>query len=247
MASSFPIAPPSIKPTSAFEIFIMGEMKKMQQEVINLKNDLADKETRIAHLEAQLQEVDTKQQIQDAAQEATKKQLETVHQANTITEVKSENFVKEVLAVMKEDERVKCLDRYIRIGGLPDDWKMGTNPEESIEGYILEVDIIKERLSKVVPFVDLGDPTDIQIIGKQARVRYFDMEDKIKVMKQTRSLQGTSVWISDELTPLQLKNRAKELAKVREARKQGKWAVYRGGKAIISEFKNPKPPTKTWS
>ena len=119
-----------------------------------------------------------------------------MHQANTITEVKSENFVKEVLAVMKEDERVKCLEKYIRIGGLPDEWAKSTNPEEDIEGYILDVDITKERLSRVVPFVDLGEPTDIQIIGKQARVWYFDMEDKIKVMKQTRSLQGTSVWIS---------------------------------------------------
>ena len=106
MASSFPTAPPSIKPTSAWKIFIMGEMNKMQQEVINLKKDLADKETRVAYLEAQLKEVNTKQQIQEAAQEATKQQLETVHQANTITEVKSENFVKEVLAVMKEDEKV---------------------------------------------------------------------------------------------------------------------------------------------
>ena len=55
------------------------------------------------------------------------------------------------------------------------------------------------------------------------------------------------MWISNELTPIQLKNRAKELAKVKEARKEGKWAVYRGGKAIIGDFKNPPPPSKTWT
>ena len=79
------------------------------------------------------------------------------------------------------------------------------------------------------------------------RLEVVPKDDKIKVMKQTKSLQGTSVWISDELTLIQLKNRAKELAKVREARKEGKWAVYRGGKAIIRDFKNPPPPSKTWT
>ena len=130
---------------------------------------------------------------------------------------------------------------------MPEGWSVGTSTDEQLEGYILDVDIIKERLGKVVPFINLGDPTDIQIKGKQARVCYCDIDDKIKVMKQTRSLQCTSVWISDELTPLQLKNRAKELVKVREAREQGKWAVYRGGKAIIRDFKNPPPLSKTWT
>ncbi|KAI5059163.1 hypothetical protein GOP47_0025482, partial [Adiantum capillus-veneris] len=42
-----------------------------------------------------------------------------------------------------------------------------------------------------------------------------------------------------ELTLLQLKHKSEELKKVHEARKQGKWAIYRGGKAIIQEFRNP--------
>ena len=116
--------------------------------------------------------------------------------------------------------------KVIRIGGLPDDW-MQTALEDD-EEYMLPTDIWKLKLEKVVPFVDLGDPDFIDIKGKQAVVSYETMEEKIKVMKQTKSLQGTKVWISDELTPLQLKERASELAKVREARNEG-----RGGKALI--------------
>ena len=248
MASNPPPLPPIIKPQSPWEIYIMGELKKLQQEVSTLKTELTHKETkiasqeiRIAGLEAQLQDIQNKQEIQAvAAQEATQ-QLQETQQGSTTTQVKSGNFVNEVLSVLKENERAKSLENYVRIGGLPEGWSIGTNTNEELEGYILDVDIIKERLTKVVPFIDLGDPTDIEIKGKQARVRYYDMMDKIKVMKHTESLQGTSVWISDELTPLQLKNRAGELAKVREARKQGKWAVYRGGKAIIRDFKGPPP------
>ena len=44
-----------------------------------------------------------------------------------------------------------------------------------------------------------------------------------------------------ELTMEQLKSKGEELKKVREARASGKWAVYRGGKAIIQDFRTPKP------
>lgn len=46
--------------------------------------------------------------------------------------------------------------------------------------------------------------------------------------------------MADELTPLQLKSKKQELAKVYEARKQGKWAIYRYGKTLIVEFQTPK-------
>lgn len=230
----------------------MGELKKLQQEVAILKTELVQKEikicnqqTRIDDLEARLQDIQSKQEVQEAAQKLCVENSEATQPENT--QVKSEIFVNEVLSVLKENERVKSIEKNVRIGGLPEGWSIGTNSDEQLEGYIIDADILKERLSRVVPFVDLGEPTDIQIKGKQAIVRYFDIDDKVKVMKQAKSLQGTSVWISDELTPLQLKNRPKELAKMREARKQGKWAVYRGGKAIIRDFKSPTPFSKTWT
>lgn len=53
--------------------------------------------------------------------------------------------------------------------------------------------------------------------------------------------QGEKLWIAEELTSNQLKNKSQELKKMREAREQGKWAVFRGGNAIIQEFRTPKP------
>ena len=94
--------------------------------------------------------------------------------------------------------------KIIRIGGLSDDW---TQTEIEEEEYKTETDIWKEKLVQAVPFVDLGDPIYIRVKGKQAVVSYDTLEEKRIVMKQTKSLKGTKVWISDELTPLQLKNR----------------------------------------
>ena len=129
----------------------------------------------------------------------------------------------------------------IRICGLPSGWDRENIALEMEEDYILETDVLKAQLSKVVPFVNLGDPSLIIVKGTQARVSYSYKAEKIAVMQQTRSLKGTKVWIADELTPLQLKNRPEELAKVGEERKNGKWSVYRGGKAVINEFRTPQP------
>ncbi|KAI5078440.1 hypothetical protein GOP47_0006111 [Adiantum capillus-veneris] len=63
----------------------------------------------------------------------------------------------------------------------------------------------------------------------------------MKLLCQSRLLKGKKIWIAEELTTNQLKSKASELKKMHEARKQGKWAVYRNGKAIIQEFQNPKP------
>ena len=110
--------------------------------------------------------------------------------------------------------------------------------DEEIEKdiYVPEHEILERKVKQAIPFVDIGEPT-ITIKGKHVVFRYSDLQEKIKVMKQTRSLQGTKVWMADELTPLQLKSKKQELAKVQEARKQGKWVVYRYGNRGVSDTK----------
>ncbi|KAH7444147.1 hypothetical protein KP509_02G066800 [Ceratopteris richardii] len=129
--------------------------------------------------------------------------------------------------INKKDEQIARLQQKL-------DETQGNSKQTGTESPN-KVDLATQ-LSEVVPFINLGSPVFITPKGTQARVSYFDMSDKIAVMKQAKSLQGTKVWIADELTPLQLKNRQAELTKVREARKNGKWAVYRGGQAIIRDF-----------
>lgn len=223
-----PIPPPLSRPTQ-WENYLLQELKKVQNELTLMKADMATKDEKIMRLEVQLQ-------IKEE-QEHTDKKEDDEAGTPPPTQV-THNLVKRVMSEMQERDEIESNKKVIRIGGMHDDWTQADVEEDE---YMTDTAIWKLKLAKAVPFVDLGDPCYISIKGKQAAVHYENMEEKIAVMKQTKSLQGTKVWISDELTPLQLKNRATELVKVREARKEGKWAVYRGGKAIIRDFKNPLP------
>lgn len=226
-----PPVPPPLSTPSTWENYLLQELRKIQHELTLIKADMATKDEKIMQLEAQLQ---IKEQ-----QDQTNKEETSEAGFNSSPAQVTDQLVTRVISEMKEKEQVQENKKTIRVGGMPDDWDKAAIEEEE---YMTTTTIWKLKLGKAVPFVDLGDPVYISIKGKQAALHYDTMEEKIAVMKQTKSLQGTKVWISDELTPLQLKNRPSELAKVREARKEGKWAVYRGGKALIREFKSPISP-----
>lgn len=234
--------PPPITKQSSWEMYLFQELKKLQGEVTNIKQELNNKDAQIADLQAQVKEMKTMQHTRETPPNQVNEAAEHTH--TEVNSLKSAHFTKEVISVIKEKEKVESIKSYIRVGGLPLGWDREDLDAEKQEDYILETDILKEQLTKVVPFVDIGEPTLIEVKGKQAILHYFDMREKINVMKQARSLQGTKVWIADELTLLQLKNRPTELRKVKEAREAGKWAVYRGGEAIIRDFYNKSPPPK---
>lgn len=234
-----PYIPPPLATPSSWETYLLQELRKLQDELSFVKADLAIKEEKLILLEAKLQVNNTQQQQmikeEDHEADTTQQDIKTPAQVNN-------QLVAEVISTIKEQDKMQENKKIIRIGGLSDDW---TQAEIKEEEYKTETDIWKEKLVQAVPFVDLGDPIYIRVKGKQAVVSYDTLEEKRTVMKQTRSLKGTKVWIQDELTPLQLKNRSNELARVRAARKEGKWAVYREGKALIREFKNPIPKEET--
>ena len=152
-------------------------------------------------------------------------------------------MVKTIIAEIKERDEQDYVKKEIRVGGLPDDWQ---TQEIINEGFceMSESEILEKRVKKAIPLVDIGEPSMVEIRGQHVVLRYRYLKEKIAVMKQTRALKGTKVWMADELTPLQLKSKKEELAKVHEARRQGKWAVYRFGKARIEDFKTPKAQEK---
>ena len=151
-------------------------------------------------------------------------------------------MVETVIAEIKERDSQDYVKKEIRIGGLPDGWQ--TKELEGDEDSIFESTRLETRLKKAIPLVDIGEPSMVEVKGQQVVIRYLYLKEKIAVMKQTRALKGTKIWMADELTPLQLKSKKDELAKVHEARRQGKWAVYRYGKALIEDFKTPKTQAK---
>lgn len=164
------------------------------------------------------------------------------NQVSSSTIAPPTQIVESVIAEINERNTQSWVKHEIRVGGLAEDW-LGVEVLEDYEIendiYVPEHEILERKLNRAIPFIDIGEPR-IEIKGKHVVLRYTDLQDKIKVMKQARSLKGTKVWMADELTPLQLKSKKQELAKVYEARKQGKWAVYRYGKALIEGFRTPK-------
>lgn len=240
-ASRLPPIPPPVNKPTPWEAYLMQELKKLQGELAALKQETIKKDEQINELKVQVQAMKTKQGEAREGPIPTTLQTETTNHVSKVNSINSQHFVKEVISAVKEKERMESNKKVIRVGGLPQGWDRADIAPELREDYILDTDVLTAQLSKVVPFVDLGDPISIIVKGTQAKVSYMDNNEKIAVMKQTRSLQGTNVWIADELTPLQLKNKSTELNKVKEARKNGKWAVYRGGQAIIKEFRTPPP------
>ena len=144
---------------------------------------------------------------------------------------------KKVEAAMQERKLQDSLSLKIRIGGLPPSpWSEEAKLDEAID-----------KLNKLLEPINI-EPDTISSLDDTGRVpvgqcilTFMDKEDWMKLLRQSHLLKGKKIWIAEELTTNQLKAKASELKKVYEARKQGKCAVYRGGRAIIQEFHTPKP------
>lgn len=119
-----------------------------------------------------------------------------------------------------------------RIGGLP---PVGFLREDTIEETIQKVNASLQSINI--------EPDHIESIvkGKNDHCTLIFKTKEDRILRQSHLLKGKNLWIAEELTSNQLKNKVFELKKMREARQQGKWAVLRGGKAIIQEFHTPKP------
>lgn len=224
-------SPKPVEKPSPWEKYLHDLISELQQSNEELRDELKQAKQQIKQLEQQII-IEEKQTA-----EIITKQVNQVS-----TSIQQENLVETVISEINERNDQDWIKKEIRVGGLREGWQeVEVLEDEEIEKdiFVPEHEILERKVSRAIPFIDIGEPS-VSIKGKHVILRYTDLQDKIKVMKQTHSLCGTKVWMADELTPLQLKSKKKELAKVYEARKQGKWAVYRYGKAIIEEFRNKK-------
>ena len=67
-----------------------------------------------------------------------------------LNSVDSPHFNKEVISVIIEKEMIEEKLNQVRIGGLPSGWDRENIALEMEEDYILETDVLKAQLSKVV-------------------------------------------------------------------------------------------------
>jgi hypothetical protein len=58
---------------------------------------------------------------------------------------------------------------------------------------------------------------------------------KYDILSQTCSLKGSRIYINEDLIPEDQAKLRKEVQKVKEARKEGKWAIIRNRKSIIRD------------
>ena len=191
-------------------------------------------------LKARLRKVEEAQAVGNASIHTGVKEVQTI---KTMLETQKENqeatnakIDKKVDAAMQEKKLQDALSLKVRIGGLPSLWPEDASLEDAITKLNTFLEPIKIKPETLSWLADRGKLPEGQCI-----LTFIDREDRVRLLQQSHLLKGKKVWIAEELTTNQLKAKASELKKVHEARKQGKWAVYRGGRAIIQEFRTPRP------
>ena len=65
--------------------------------------------------------------------------------------------------------------------------------------------------------------------------RFMDIDKEKAFLSKRRALKGEKIYLDDDLTPAQVTHRKENMPRVLDARKEGKWVVYRDGKVIITE------------
>ena len=71
--------------------------------------------------------------------------------------------------------------------------------------------------------------------GRLIRIKVSSIEHKYDILSKTSSLRGTRIFINEDLIPKDQVESRKEVQKVKEARKEGKWAIIRNRKVIIRD------------
>ncbi|KAI5057830.1 hypothetical protein GOP47_0027845 [Adiantum capillus-veneris] len=125
----------------------------------------------------------------------------------------------------------------VQIGGLPSSW---CTTNDTLREAIIKLNNILQTINIKPKAISWINDTNRQVPFKHCLLTLKEKEEQVRLLRQSHLLKGTKVWIVEELTMNQLKMKKQELKKVYEAQKQGKWAVYRGGKAIIQKFQTPK-------
>ena len=78
--------------------------------------------------------------------------------------------------------------------------------------------------------------------GRLIRVKVSSIDQKHDILSKTSSLKGTRIFINEDLI-LEDQAELREVQKVKEARKEGKWAIIRNRKVVI-RYRNQKDINK---
>ena len=79
--------------------------------------------------------------------------------------------------------------------------------------------------------------------GRLTWIKVSSTNHKYDILNKTSSLKGTGIFINEDLIPEDQTELRREVQKVKEARKEGKWEIIRNRKAIIRD-RNQKDSNK---
>jgi len=71
--------------------------------------------------------------------------------------------------------------------------------------------------------------------GRLIRIKVIFTDHKYDILSKTSSLKGTRIFINEDLIPEDQAELRKDVQKVKETRKEGKWAIIRNRKAGIHD------------
>ena len=71
--------------------------------------------------------------------------------------------------------------------------------------------------------------------AKALIIRFMDIDKKKAFLSKRKALKGEKIYLDDDLIPAQGAHRKENMPQVLDARKDGKWVVYKDGKVIIIE------------
>eukprot|EP00249_Psilotum_nudum_P014580 c24898_g1_i4 orf=58-840(+) len=85
----------------------------------------------------------------------------------------------------------------------------------------------------------------VKRVGQQVLLTFKSKAQRNATLARAHNLKHTKLWLAEDLTKAQLQQKKTELEKVRRARKEGLWAKYIDGAAVIRPFtkaKKMEPP-----
>ena len=115
----------------------------------------------------------------------------------------------------------------IRIGGISD-WQHENDTFDEainkIKAAIPAIDWSASPTDDKNDDEDESSPVNLSPRNGHVVITFNSKTLKKRILQQSYKLKGTKIWIAEELTRTQLKNKATKLAKVRAAREARKWA-----------------------
>lgn len=174
--------------------------------------------------------IQVEKEIKTFAEVAKQNKAEAEENAKWIEVVKKhkgmpDNKVEVMNATLEEEAKRRARTLHVRVTG----WEEKGSPQEDAHALGTKIG------ASDVPIVNAWR------VGKDATrpraliLKFADMERRRAFLSKRVALKGEKIYLDEDLTPAQVAHRKEHMPRVLEARKEGKWAVYRDGKVIITD------------